>query len=73
MRINLKYTTIEQIHILYFNLDCINPSDGFQTLTNNSSKPGAFSSNLLLVSQELFSDNYKKYAISMFPVTFEIW
>ena len=73
MRINLKYPTIEQIHILYFNLDCINLSDGFQTLATNSSKPRVFSSNLLLVSQELFSDDYKKYAISIFSVTFEIW
>ena len=56
-RINLKYPTTEQIHILNFNLDCINPSDGFQTLATNGSKPRIFSSNFLLVSQELFSSD----------------
>ena len=39
---------------------CINPSDGFQTLATNDLKPWIFSSNLLLVSQELFSNDYKK-------------
>ena len=53
-------TKLEWIHILYFNLACINPSDGFQTLATNSLKPRIFSSNLLSVSQELFSNDYKK-------------
>ena len=48
-------TQLERIHILYFNLDCINLSDGFQTF-----KPRIFSSNLLFVSQELFSNDCKK-------------
>ena len=64
---------MEQIHILYFNLDCINPSDGFEILAANGSKPSIFSSNLLFVSQKLFSNDYKKYAILIFSVTFKIW
>ena len=55
-----KITQLEWIHILSLNLECINPSDGFQTLATNGSKPMIFSSNLLLVSQELFSNDYKK-------------
>ena len=53
-------TQLGQIHILYFNLDCINFSDALQTLATNGSKLKIFSSNLLLVSQELFSNDYKK-------------
>ena len=52
-------TKLEWIHILYFNLACI-WIDGFQTLATNSLKPRIFSSNLLSVSQELFSNDYKK-------------
>ena len=33
---------------------------GFQTLATNGLNPSVFSSNLLLASQELFSNNYKK-------------
>ena len=51
---------LEWIHILYFKLACINPLDGFQTLAINGLKPRIFSSNLILVSQELFSNDYKK-------------
>ena len=62
-----KTAQLEWIHILYLNLECINPSDGFQTLATNGSKPMIFSSNLLLVSQELFSNDYKKvYDIDIF-------
>ena len=46
--------------MLYFKLACINPLDGFQTLATNGLKPMIFSSNLLLVSQELLSNGYKK-------------
>ena len=46
--------------MLYFNLDCINRSDALQTLATNGSKLKIFSSNLLLVSQELFSNDNKK-------------
>ena len=53
-------TQLEWIHILYFNLECINSSDGFQTLAISGSKPRIFNSNLLLVSQKLFSNDYKK-------------
>ena len=48
------------MHILYFKLACFNPSDRFHTLATNGLKPRIFSSNLLLVSQELFSNDYKK-------------
>ena len=49
---------LEWIH--NFKLACINPLDGFQTLAINGLKPRIFSSNLILVSQELFSNDYKK-------------
>ena len=53
--------------MLYFNLDCINRSDALQTLATNGSKLKIFSSNLLLVSQELFSnDNKKVWDIDIF-------
>ena len=53
--------------IFYFNLACINPSDRFQTLATNSLNPRIFSSHFLLVSQELFSNNYEKViGISIF-------
>ena len=45
-------TQLQWMHILYFKLACINPSDRFQTLATNGLKPRIFSSNLLLVSQE---------------------
>ena len=48
------------MHILYFKFACINPADGFRTLATNGLKPRIFSSDLLLVSQELFSNGYKK-------------
>ena len=48
------------MQILYFKLACINPSDRFQILATNGLKPRIFSSSLLLVSQELFSNDYKK-------------
>ena len=57
-RINFEITTqFEWIHITCFKLACINPSDGFQTLATSSLKHRIFSSNLSLVSQELFSNN----------------
>ena len=46
--------------MLYFKLVCINPSDGFRTLATILLKQRIFSSNLSLVSQQLFSYNYKK-------------
>ena len=55
------------MHILYVNLEWINPSEGLQILATNGSKPMIFNSNLLLVSQELFSNDYKKvYDIDIF-------
>ena len=42
-------TQLEWIQILYFELACINASDGFQTLANNGLKSRIFSSNLSLV------------------------
>ena len=45
-------TQLQWMHILYFKLACINPSDRFHTLATNGLKPRIFSSNLLLVSQE---------------------
>ena len=53
-------TKFKWVHILYFKLTCINPLDGFQIVANNGLKPRIFSSNLLLVPQELFSNDYKK-------------
>ena len=50
---------LEWIHIIIFKLVWINPLGGFQTLATNGLNPSVFSSNLLLASQELFSNNYK--------------
>ena len=47
-------------YTLFFKFACINPADGFQTLATNGLRPRIFSSDLLLVSQELFSNGYKK-------------
>ena len=51
---------LEWIHIIIFKLVWINPLGGFQTLATNGLNPSVFSSNLLLASQELFFNNYKK-------------
>ena len=64
-------TQLDWIHILYSKLACINPSDGFQTLTTDGLKTRIFSSNLLLVSQELFSNNYEKVSGVDISVTFK--
>ena len=56
----------------FLKLTCINPSDGFQTFATNSIKPRTFSSNLLLISEELFSNDYKKVNGIDISVTFEI-
>ena len=53
-------TQLGWIHILYCSLACINPLDGFETLATKGLKPRIFSSNFLLVSQEFFSNDYKK-------------
>ena len=60
-RINFEVITqFERIHILYVKLACKNPLDGFSTLATNGLKPRNFSLSLLLVSQELFTNTYKK-------------
>ena len=63
---------LEWINILYFKLVCINSLDGFQSLATNGFKQRIFSSNLSLVYLELFSDGYKKEAVSIFLVTSKI-
>ena len=65
-------TQLEWIHIFCFKLTCINPSDGIQTLATNGLKQKIFNSNLSLVSQELFSNDYKKISGMIFSITFEI-
>ena len=47
-------------YIYCFKLSCINLSYGFQTLATNGLKQRILSSNLSLLSQELFSNDYKK-------------
>ena len=53
-------TKLESMHMLYLNMACINPSEEFQTLATNGLKARVFSSNLLLVSLEMLSNDYKK-------------
>ena len=53
-------TQLEWIYILYFTLAFITPLDGFPALATNGLKPRILSSNLLLVSQKMFSKYYKK-------------